>query len=83
MFAAFFARIQGYAIAIGAFLLAVGGALLLGFRKGEKSADNANAAASAKATNEAITKTNAASQRVDALPPDEVKQELQDKWSRD
>ena len=83
MFSDFLGRIQGYAIAFGAFLLAVGAALLIGFRKGEKSADNANAAASAKATNEAIVTTNTVSQRVDALPPDQVQQELKDKWSRD
>jgi len=76
-------KLKSAALWLGGFLLAVGAALLFGFRKGEKTADNANAAAAAKATNEAITKTNEASQRVNALPPNEVRQELQDKWSRD
>ena len=80
---AIFTKIKLYAAALGAVLLAVLGALAVGFRKGEKSADSANAASAAKATNDAIAKTNAASQRVDTLPPDQVQQELQSKWSRD
>jgi len=76
-------RIKTIAIEAVAVLLAILAAWAVGMRKGEKAADNANAAAAAKATTAAITKTNTASQRVDALPTEQVQQELHDKWSRD
>jgi len=75
-------KLKVYAIEFGAVLLAVLLALAAGFRKGEKSASNADAAKAAKVTADAITKSNEVKRRIDAMSPEQIDKEA-DKWSRD
>ena len=75
-------KLRGWAIGIGAVLLAVFMAIILAFRKGSNAATASIEATETRAVNDALVKQTQIIEQVHSLPEGAAAQELKDKWSR-
>jgi len=82
-FLAGWTKLRGWAIGIGAVLLAVLMAIFLAFRKGSNAATASIEATQTRAVNDALVKQTNIIEQTQAMPPGAAAKELADKWSRD
>ncbi len=76
------AKIKGWAIAVGGFFLAVLAALAYGYRKGDKAGANSVEVKSAGAANKAVEQKNKIENEVQGEQESDVKKKLEEDWSR-
>lgn len=83
MLTAFLVKAKGWAIGIGAILLAVFMAIILAFRKGSNAATASIEATQTRAVNDALVKQTTIVDQVRSLPEGAAVEKLKADWSRD
>ncbi len=77
------AKVRGYVIGIGAVIVGILAAIIVGFRRGSASATASIEATQTRAVNDALVKQTQIIEQVHSLPDGAAAQELKKSWSRD